>query len=60
MVLCTFPFCRLYLAAIHNNSNCGRGIVLKDGEPVYRVRYPKQKKGAARVTTVKSPTDYSE
>ncbi|XP_063072440.1 uncharacterized protein LOC134463131 [Engraulis encrasicolus] len=54
-----FPFmgmlCRLYLASMHFNENSERGQArTSTGEAVYKIQYPKSKKGAGVVKPVKT------
>ncbi|XP_031429046.1 uncharacterized protein LOC105898184 isoform X2 [Clupea harengus] len=53
-----FPFlgmlCRLYLAALHFNENAGRPQATSSaGEPLFRVNFPKYKKGECTAKPVK-------
>ncbi|XP_001921592.2 uncharacterized protein [Danio rerio] len=54
-----FPFlgmlCRLYLAALHYNENAGRPQATSaTGKPIYKLAFPKAKKGEYRVREVKT------
>ncbi|XP_057197996.1 uncharacterized protein LOC130559113 [Triplophysa rosa] len=58
-----FPFlgmlCRLYLAAFHYNENAGRPQVTSTTEePLYRVSFPKAKRGQCTVKPVKTPPTF--
>ncbi|KAI7803826.1 hypothetical protein IRJ41_012114 [Triplophysa rosa] len=58
-----FPFigmlCRLYLAAIHYNENRDREqAVTTSGQPIYKVVFPKSKKGEATTKPLKTPPSY--
>ena len=53
-----FLSCRLLLAAIHYNENTDRPQAqTSNGQPIFRIRFPKYKKGGFTVTPAKpSPT----
>ncbi|XP_051283271.1 uncharacterized protein LOC127378466 [Dicentrarchus labrax] len=56
-----FPFlgmlCRLYLAALHFNENADRPqATTSAGEPLFRLHFPKWKKGECTAKPVKQPT----
>ncbi|CAM4299189.1 unnamed protein product [Leuciscus chuanchicus] len=58
-----FPFlgmlCRLYLAALHYNENAGRPqATTAAGRPVFKVTFPKAKKGEYRVREVKTQATF--
>jgi hypothetical protein len=47
------------LAALHYNENASRRqIVNKDGEPLFRIKFPKYKKGEYSVLPVKEDSTY--
>ncbi|XP_061566080.1 uncharacterized protein LOC133420407 isoform X1 [Cololabis saira] len=52
-----FPFlgmlCRLYLAAMHFNENANHPQKKADGEPLFKVNFPKSKKGECTAKPVK-------
>ncbi|XP_077867910.1 uncharacterized protein LOC100376482 [Saccoglossus kowalevskii] len=53
--------CRLVLAAMHYNENGGRhAAVTKQGNPCYKITYPKFKKGSYTVRQVKTEPTFSK
>ncbi|XP_071377166.1 uncharacterized protein [Centroberyx affinis] len=47
--------CRLYLTAMHFNENATRAqLKTKEGAPVYKIKYPKYKKGKYSIQAVKT------
>ncbi|XP_041457112.1 uncharacterized protein LOC121430959 isoform X2 [Lytechinus variegatus] len=51
--------CRLYLAALHWNENCGRSQAQDvDGNPVYKLKYPRSKEGGHTVEKVLTACTY--
>lgn len=54
-VIYIFLFVRLYLAALHYNENAGRPQATSaTGKPIYKLAFPKAKKGEYRVREVKT------
>ncbi|XP_076154859.1 uncharacterized protein LOC143138242 [Alosa pseudoharengus] len=58
-----FPFlgmlCRLYLAALHYNENAARDqATSSSGDPLYRMHFPKYRKGECRVKPIKTETTF--
>ncbi|XP_063046055.1 uncharacterized protein LOC134440057 [Engraulis encrasicolus] len=58
-----FPYigmlCRLYLAAIHFNENANRPQAqTADGEPLFKISFPKSKKGECTVKRQKTPPTF--
>ncbi|KAG7509846.1 hypothetical protein JOB18_006682 [Solea senegalensis] len=58
-----FPFlrmlCRLYLAVMHFNENTARPQANSDGEPLFRLQFPKWKKGECTAKPVKEQATFS-
>ena len=51
--------CRLYLAILHFNENANRcNRVNAAGEPIYRIRFPKYKRGGYSVTPARNAPTY--
>ncbi|KAF1389887.1 hypothetical protein PFLUV_G00052190 [Perca fluviatilis] len=60
-----FPFmgmlCRLYLAAMHYNENADREqATTSAGQPVFKVVFPKSRKGEVTARPVKTDPTYSK
>lgn len=54
-------FLRLYLSAMHFNENAERDqATTAEGEPIYRLMFPKSKKGKATVKPVKTEATFSK
>ncbi|XP_058606125.1 uncharacterized protein LOC131523619 isoform X2 [Onychostoma macrolepis] len=57
-----FPFigmlCRLYLAAMHYNENGDREQTTTSGQPMYKVVFPKSKKGECTAKPLKTAPSY--
>lgn len=59
-----FPYlgmlCRLYLAAMHFNENAHRTqAVSASGKPIYKIKFPKSKKGVCTAKPVKTGQTYN-
>ena len=64
-LLCHFSlqlyFCRLYLAAMHYNENADREqATTSAGQPVFKVVFPKSRKGEVTARPVKTDPTYSK
>ncbi|XP_077102145.1 uncharacterized protein LOC143753562 isoform X5 [Siphateles boraxobius] len=58
-----FPFlgmlCRLYLTAFHYNENAGRAQATSStGHPLFKVNFPKARKGQCTIKQVKTPSTF--
>ncbi|XP_077102143.1 uncharacterized protein LOC143753562 isoform X3 [Siphateles boraxobius] len=59
-----FPFlgmlCRLYLTAFHYNENAGRAQATSStGHPLFKVNFPKARKGQCTIKQVKTPSTFN-
>ncbi|XP_048094635.1 uncharacterized protein LOC125291807 [Alosa alosa] len=51
--------CRLYLAALHYNENANRGqATTSSGDPLYKLSFPKSRKGECRARPVKTDATF--